>query len=129
MRAVLIDALQKQYEADIAAADAVIKLILEKSVAISDHVNVQKELDCQLHKVATAEEKLQVLKDYEVPTEGEQCHLNQKNKDDIYGRMSPRLQKNGQKLTEVSLKERRKKQKGEKNNGRVNVYRQAQKNP
>ena len=69
MRAVLIDALQKQYEADIAAADVVIKLILEKSVAISDHVSVQKELDCQLHKIASAEEKLQVLKDYEVPTE------------------------------------------------------------
>ena len=68
MRAVLTDALQKQYEADIAAADVVIKLILEKSVAISDHVSVQKELDCQLHKIASAEEKLQVLKDYEVPT-------------------------------------------------------------
>ena len=67
MRAVLTDALQKQYEADIAAADVVIKLILEKSVAISDHVSVQKELDCQLHKVASAEEKLQVLKDYEIP--------------------------------------------------------------
>ena len=68
MRAVLIDALQKQYEADIAAADAVIKLLLEKSVAISDHINIQKELDCQLHKVASAEEKLQVLKDYEIPS-------------------------------------------------------------
>ena len=66
MREVLIDALEKQYEADIAAADAVIKLLLEKSVAISDHVNIQKELDCQLHKIASAEEKLQVLKDYEV---------------------------------------------------------------
>ena len=67
MRAVLIDALQKQYEADIAAADVTIKLILEKSVAISDHIGVQKELDCQLHKIAAAEEKLQVLKDYEIP--------------------------------------------------------------
>ncbi len=67
MRAVLIDALQKQYEAEISAADAVIKLILEKSVAISDHVSVQKELDCQLHKIASAEEKLQVLKDYVIP--------------------------------------------------------------
>ena len=56
MRAVLIDALEKQYEAEISAADAVIKLILEKSVAISDHIGVQKELDCQLHKVASAEE-------------------------------------------------------------------------
>ena len=67
MREVLIDALEKQYEAEIAAADAVIKLLLEKSVAISDHINTQKELDCQLHKVASAEEKLQVLKDYAVP--------------------------------------------------------------
>ena len=67
MRAVLIDALEKQYEAEIAAADAVIKLLLEKSVAISDHVNIQKELDDLLHKVATAEEKLSVLKDYTIP--------------------------------------------------------------
>ena len=69
MRAVLIDALEKQYEAEISAADAVIKLILEKSVAISDQVGIQKELDCQLHKVASAEEKLQVLKDYEISQE------------------------------------------------------------
>ena len=42
MRQVLIDALEKQYEAEIASADAVIKLILEKSVAIADHTGVQK---------------------------------------------------------------------------------------
>ena len=123
MRAVLIDALEKQYEADIAAGDAAIKLLLENSVAVSEHLNHQKELDCQLHKIASAEEKLQVLKDYEIPTEGAQCHLNQKNKDAIYGRMSPRLQKSGQKLMVVNLRERRKRQKGEKNNGRVNICR------
>ena len=67
MRSGLIDALQKQYEAEIAAADAVIKLLLENSVGGSEHLNHQKELDCQLHKVASAEEKLQVLKDYEIP--------------------------------------------------------------
>ena len=67
MRAVLIDALQKQYEAEIAAADATIKLILENAVGVSEHLNHQKELDCQLHKIAAAEEKLQVLKDYEIP--------------------------------------------------------------
>ena len=67
MRAVLIDALEKQYEADIAAADVTIKLILENSVGMSEHLNHQKELDCQLHKMAAAEEKLQVLKDYEIP--------------------------------------------------------------
>ena len=68
MRAVLIDALEKQYEAEIAASDATIKLFLEHPVGVSEHLNHQKELDCQLHKIADAEEKLQVLKDYEVPT-------------------------------------------------------------
>ena len=67
MRQVLIDALQKQYEAEIASADATIKLILENAVRVSEHLNHQKELDCQLHKIAAAEEKLQVLKDYEIP--------------------------------------------------------------
>ena len=67
MRQVLIDALQKQYEAEIAAAAATIKLILENAVGVSEHLNHQKELDCQLHKIAAAEEKLQVLKDYEIP--------------------------------------------------------------
>ena len=67
MRQVLIDALQKQYEADIAAADASIKLLLENSVAVSEHLNHQKELDCQLHKIASAEEKLSVLEEYTIP--------------------------------------------------------------
>ena len=67
MRAVLIDALEKQYEAQIAAADVSIKLLLENSVAVSEHLNHQKELDNLLQKIASAEEKLQVLKDYEIP--------------------------------------------------------------
>ena len=69
MRRVLIEALEKQYEAEIASADAAIKLLLENSVAVSEHLNHQKELDCQLHKIASAEEKLSVLKDYHVPRE------------------------------------------------------------
>ena len=69
MRRVLIDALEKQYEAQIAAADVKIKLLLEHSVAVSEHLNHQQELDSLLHKVATAEEKLSVLKDYNIPRE------------------------------------------------------------
>ncbi len=69
MRQVLIDALEKQYEADIAAGDAMIKLLLENSVAVSEHLNHQQELDSLLHKIATAEEKLSVLKDYNIPRE------------------------------------------------------------
>ena len=68
MRAVLIDALEKQYEAQIAEADVSIKLLLENSVAISEHLNHQTEFDSLLHKIATAEEKLQILKDYEIPS-------------------------------------------------------------
>ena len=67
MRQVLIDALEKQYEAQISAADVKIKLLLENSVAVSEHLNHQQELDSLLHKIATAEEKLSVLKDYEIP--------------------------------------------------------------
>jgi hypothetical protein len=68
MRQVLIDALEKQYEAEIAAADVKIKLLLEHSVAVSDHLNHQQELDGLLHNIATAEEKLSVLKDYNIPS-------------------------------------------------------------
>ena len=68
MRRVLIDALEKQYDAEIAAADAAIKLLLENSVAVSEHLNHQKELDCLLHQVATAEEKLSILEEYDIPS-------------------------------------------------------------
>ena len=68
MRQVLIDALEKQYEAEISAADVKIKLLLENSVAVSEHLNHQKELDDLLHTVASAEEKLSVLEEYSVPS-------------------------------------------------------------
>ena len=67
MRAVLIDALEKQYEAEIAASDATIKLYLENPVGVSEHPNILKDLNRELTKIAHTEEKLQVLKDYEVP--------------------------------------------------------------
>ena len=68
MRQVLIDALEKQYEAEIAAADVKIKLLFENPVAISEHINHQKELDNLLHVVASAEEKLSVLEEYTIPS-------------------------------------------------------------
>ncbi len=67
MRQALITALETQFEAEIASPDASIKLLLENSVAVSEHLNHQKELDCQLHKIASAEEKISVLKDYNIP--------------------------------------------------------------
>jgi hypothetical protein len=67
MKQVLIDALEKQYEAEIAEADVKIKLLFENSVAVSEHLNHQQELDNLLHIVASAEEKLSVLEEYIVP--------------------------------------------------------------
>ena len=64
MKQVLIDALEKQYEAEIAEADVKIKLLFENSVAVSEHLNHQQELDDLLHIVASAEEKLSVLEEY-----------------------------------------------------------------
>jgi len=68
VRQVLLDALEKQYEAEISAAEVKIKLLLENSVAVSEHLNHQQELDDLLHKVATAEEKLSVLEEYNIPS-------------------------------------------------------------
>ena len=68
MKEALIDALEKQYEAEIAEADVKIKLLFENSVAVSEHINHQKELDNLLHKVASAEEKLSALEEYSVPS-------------------------------------------------------------
>ena len=68
MKQVLIDALEKQYEAEIAEADVKIKLLFENSVAVSEHLNHQQELDNLLHIVASAEEKLSVLEEYIVPS-------------------------------------------------------------
>jgi hypothetical protein len=68
MKQVLIDALEKQYEAEIAEADVKIKLLFENSVAVSEHLNHQEELDSQLHKIASAEEKLSVLEEYNIPS-------------------------------------------------------------
>ena len=68
MRQVLIDALEKQYEAEISAADVKIKLLLEHSVGVSEHLNHQQELDGLLHEIAGAEEKLSVLEDYNIPS-------------------------------------------------------------
>ena len=68
MRQVLIDGAKQQYEAQIAAADVKIKLLLENSVAVSEHLNHQQELDDLIHKVASAEEKLSVLEEYSIPS-------------------------------------------------------------
>ena len=61
MRLVLLEALEKKYEAEIAAADATIKIYLTNSVGIGEHPQHLEEIDKLLQKIVDAEEKLKAL--------------------------------------------------------------------
>ena len=54
-----------KYEADIAHADATLKIYLEHSVGIGEHPQHIDECDKLVEKIASAKEKLEVLKDFE----------------------------------------------------------------
>ena len=64
MKAALLDALEARYEAQIAEADATIKIYLENSVGIGEHPQHIEEIDKLFDKIATAEERLEVLEDF-----------------------------------------------------------------
>ena len=57
----LIEALIKRYEAQIAEAHATIKIYLENSVGIGEHPQHIEEVDKQLQKISDAQEKLDAL--------------------------------------------------------------------
>jgi len=65
MRRAILDALVAKYEADIAHADATLKIYLEHSVGIGEHPQHIDECDKLVEKIANAKEKLEVLKDFE----------------------------------------------------------------
>ena len=60
----ILDALAARYEAQIAEADATVKIYLENSVGIGEHPQHIDEVDKQFEKIAAAEEKLKVLEDF-----------------------------------------------------------------
>jgi len=62
LRTVIIEALEKRYKAQIAEADATIKIYLEQSVGIGEHPQHIDEVDKLIGKVAEAEEKLRALR-------------------------------------------------------------------
>ena len=57
----MIEALSKKYEADIAEADATIKIYFEQSVGIGEHPQHLEEVDKLLQKIVDAEEKLKAI--------------------------------------------------------------------
>ncbi len=81
MKTAILDALEARYEAQIAEADATIKIYLENSVGIGEHPQHIDEIDKLFQKIADAQEKLQAIKDFRGAWT---CPLNQKNKDVIY---------------------------------------------
>jgi hypothetical protein len=64
MRQAIIEALEKRYEAQIAEADAGLKIYLDNSVGIGEHPQHIDECDKLIAKVAEAEEKLRALRVY-----------------------------------------------------------------
>ena len=61
MRRSMLEALEKRYEAEIAEADATIKIYLANSVGIGEHPQHLDEIDKQLTKIVEAEEKQNAL--------------------------------------------------------------------
>ena len=62
MRDMFIEALTAKYEADIKVAKATINVYMDKSVGIGEHPQFIHEIDKQLELIASAEEKLEMLK-------------------------------------------------------------------
>ena len=65
MKKAILEALEAKYNAQIAEADATIKIYLENSVGIGEHPQHIEEVDKLVQKIADAQEKLEVLKDFE----------------------------------------------------------------
>ena len=65
MKRAILDALEAQYQADIAHADATLKIYFESSVGIGEHPQHVEECNKLIDKIAHAKEKLEVLKEFE----------------------------------------------------------------
>ena len=65
MRQAILDALEDRYNAQISEADATLKIYLEHSVGIGEHPQHIDEVDKLIDKIANAEEKLKILKEFE----------------------------------------------------------------
>ena len=65
MKRALLDALEKRYEAELAEADATVKIYLENCVGIGEHPHHLEEIDKLITKIANAEHKLEIIKEFE----------------------------------------------------------------
>ena len=65
IKEIILEALEKKYDAEIATAEATIKIYLENSVGIGEHPQHIEEVDKQVDKIAQAEEKLKIIKSFQ----------------------------------------------------------------
>ena len=72
MKRAILQALQDRYNAQISEADATLKIYLENSVGIGEHPQHLEEIDKLFDKIATAQERLEVLEDFREQQKGEE---------------------------------------------------------
>tara|TARA_A100001391_G_scaffold117430_1_gene79558 strand:+ start:127 stop:381 length:255 start_codon:yes stop_codon:yes gene_type:complete len=64
MKQAILQALEDRYNAQISEAEATLKIYFENSVGIGEHPQHIEECDKLIEKIAEAEDKLQVLKEF-----------------------------------------------------------------
>ena len=64
LRRAIIEALEDRYNAQISEADATLKIYFNNSVGIGEHPQHIEECDKLIEKIANAEEKLIILKEF-----------------------------------------------------------------
>ena len=66
LRLALLQALEDKYNAQISAADATIKIYLEKPVGIGEHPQHLEEIDKLLQQIVDAQEKIKELQAFKI---------------------------------------------------------------
>ena len=64
MKQAILQALEDRYNAQISEAEATLKIYFENSVGIGEHPQHIEECDKLIGKIAEAEDRLQVLKEF-----------------------------------------------------------------
>ena len=64
IKKMILEALEKKYNAEIAEADATIKVYLENPVGIGEHPQIVDAADKQIAKICRNKEKLEELKNF-----------------------------------------------------------------
>ena len=66
LKEAILKALEDKYNADISAADATIKIYLEKPVGIGEHPQHLEEIDKLLQQIVDATEKLKEIQHFKL---------------------------------------------------------------